>query len=167
MWTRDSSPLQPGGDNRTAVLVRSVEHAFDGECWRWSRIDAAKAAVSGAVRGAAPAWTLLYEGEHADLSCRVALEGALLAIEAAAPLQRAPPAMLLASLQRRASDIGFVWDGRRRALTSHIEAPALDEAAALLPALHRCARALDLALPVARAAIARPPLRLAAVFVRS
>ncbi|GIL39721.1 hypothetical protein [Roseiterribacter gracilis] len=155
MWLLDSrSPNRTNAD-RTDAILRAVERAFDLECWRWSRDPDATA------------WLLVYEGEHDDLTCRVTLAGGELTLCASAHVRLAPPTPLLTALQRHEAGIGFVWDARLRALTTHLSLPASTEPSRLLAELHRCARALDVALPAARDAASRPPLRLAAAFLRS
>jgi hypothetical protein len=141
--------------DRVEHVLREVERAFDLECWRWSRIPDATA------------WTLVYEGEHDDITCCVALDCTELALRAAAHVRLPPPPLLLTALQRHEPGIGFVWDARQRELATHLRVRADQPPTAILAELHRCARALDVALPAARAAASRPPLRLAAAFVRS
>jgi hypothetical protein len=158
MWLLDSRSLtraQPARAQSTEAILREVERAFDLECWRWSRIPDALA------------WLLLYEGEHDDLTCRVTLDGADLTLAVSAHVRLPPPTPLLTALQRRETGIGFVWDLRLRELSTHLRLRMGSDPSLILAELHRCARALDLALPAARDAASRPPLRIAAAFVRS
>jgi hypothetical protein len=155
MWLLDSRSGNRSPTDRSSAILRAVERAFDLECWRWSRIPDAVA------------WTLIYEGEHGDLACRVTLDGADLTLSASAHVRLPPPTPLLTALQRHEPGIGFVWDSRLRALATHLRLTAWSDTGLMLAELHRCARALDLALPAARDAASRPPLRIAAAFVRS
>jgi hypothetical protein len=155
MWPLDSRSPNRSSAQRSDAILRAVERAFDLECWRWSRDPDATG------------WVLLYEGEHDDLTCRVTLDGDELTLTAAAHVRLPPPTPLLTALQRHEPGIGFVWDARLRQLTTNLRLAAASEPRSMLAELHRCARALDVALPAARDAASRPPLRIAAAFVRS